>query len=190
MSSEKKPPSLPEKDFGTVIEPATFRIQRLLPGPIELVWAFLTESDKRGRWFCSGEMELREGGTFSMHFQHANISPEKDFPEKYKQFENGHESSATITECQPPSLLRFTWGEGDAASEVTIELTPRGEAVLLVLTQTRLAAGDEGVGTAAGWHAHLDILGDILAGRERRGFWSHHARLETEYETRLSADRA
>lgn len=34
-------------DYGMIIEPGTLRIQRLLPGPIERVWAYLTESDKR-----------------------------------------------------------------------------------------------------------------------------------------------
>ena len=33
--------------YGVLVEPATLRIQRRLPGPIERVWAFLTESDQR-----------------------------------------------------------------------------------------------------------------------------------------------
>ena len=35
--------------YGVQTEPATVRIQRLLPGPIERVWAYLTESDLRAR---------------------------------------------------------------------------------------------------------------------------------------------
>ena len=31
--------------YGALSEPATLTIQRMLPGPIERVWAYLTESD-------------------------------------------------------------------------------------------------------------------------------------------------
>jgi uncharacterized protein YndB with AHSA1/START domain len=33
--------------YGVLIEPATLKIQRLLPGPVERVWAYLTDSDLR-----------------------------------------------------------------------------------------------------------------------------------------------
>ena len=44
--------------YGRLIEPATLKIERLLPGPIERVWAYLTESDLRRQWLASGEMPL------------------------------------------------------------------------------------------------------------------------------------
>ena len=31
----------------TMIEPGTVKLERLLPGPVERVWAYITESDKR-----------------------------------------------------------------------------------------------------------------------------------------------
>lgn len=34
-------------EFGVVTEPGTVRFERVLPGPIERVWAYLTESEKR-----------------------------------------------------------------------------------------------------------------------------------------------
>jgi uncharacterized protein YndB with AHSA1/START domain len=37
----------------------TVRLERLLPGPLERAWSFLTESDKRARWLAGGEWELR-----------------------------------------------------------------------------------------------------------------------------------
>ena len=49
------------EDYGTVLSPTEVRFQRLLPGPIETVWAFLTDSKKRGEWFASGPMEPRVG---------------------------------------------------------------------------------------------------------------------------------
>jgi uncharacterized protein YndB with AHSA1/START domain len=34
--------------YAEAVEPGTVRLERLLPGPIDRVWAYLTESDKRG----------------------------------------------------------------------------------------------------------------------------------------------
>jgi len=34
----------------TLLAPATMRLERLLPGPVERVWAYLTESEKRAAW--------------------------------------------------------------------------------------------------------------------------------------------
>ena len=48
--------------YGALIEPTTLKIQRLLPGPIERVWAYLTESDLRRQWLAAGPMELKVGG--------------------------------------------------------------------------------------------------------------------------------
>jgi uncharacterized protein YndB with AHSA1/START domain len=42
------------------------RIQRLLPGPIERVWAYLTESDLRRQWLASGTMQLQPGASFEL----------------------------------------------------------------------------------------------------------------------------
>jgi hypothetical protein len=41
------------------------------------------------------------------------------------------------------------------------------------------------VGNGAGWHAHTDILLDLLIGREPRGFWTDHTALQSEYEKRF-----
>ena len=48
--------------YPEVISPTEIRFERLLPGPIETVWSYLTESGKRGEWLASGPMELRVGG--------------------------------------------------------------------------------------------------------------------------------
>ena len=49
-------------EYGVVTEPRTIRMERLLPGPIERVWDYLTDSAKRGKWFAAGKMDLRVGG--------------------------------------------------------------------------------------------------------------------------------
>ena len=40
----------------------TLRIERRLPGPIERVWAYLVESEKRALWFAGGVWDLHPGG--------------------------------------------------------------------------------------------------------------------------------
>ncbi|MBW8859524.1 MAG: ATPase, partial [Caulobacter sp.] len=44
--------------YGEVIEPLTLKIQRLLPGPVDRVWAYLTQSDLRRQWLAAGQMEM------------------------------------------------------------------------------------------------------------------------------------
>ncbi|MGH8529727.1 MAG: SRPBCC family protein [Nevskiales bacterium] len=175
-------------DYGVVLETGTVRFERVLPGPIERVWAYLTESDKRGKWFAAGDMELRAGGKLEFVFRNTDLSADKATPEKYKQYE-GLRTDGRITRCEPPRLLSFTWGEEPPApdSEVTFELSPRGKDVLLVLTHRRLADRKAMLGVSGGWHSHLGILEDQLNGREPRPFWSTHTRLEAEYQQRFGA---
>jgi len=52
--------------YGTLIEPTTLKIQRLLPGPIERCWAYLTESDMRRQWLAEGEMEMKLGASVEL----------------------------------------------------------------------------------------------------------------------------
>ena len=177
-------------EFGVVTQTRTVRFQRVLPGPIERVWAYLTEPEKRGRWLASGPMELRVGGPVELHFRHADLTPHVEQPpEKYRHCADGFTTYGHITRCDPPRLLAYTWDEqSDVASEVTFELAPQGEDVLLVLTHRRLGDRATMLSVAGGWHAHLGILLDHLHGREPRPFWSTHTRLEAEYERRLPAE--
>jgi len=50
--------------YGALTEPATLTIERLLPGPIERVWAYLTESELRRKWLAAGPMEMKVGAPF------------------------------------------------------------------------------------------------------------------------------
>jgi uncharacterized protein YndB with AHSA1/START domain len=177
-----------EGEYGVLTGPGILRIERVLPGPIERVWAYLTESEKRGKWLATGETELRAGGRVDFHFRHADLTPHAEtIPEKYKQMENGASFSGTVTRCEPPRLLSYTWGwpEGDG-SEVTFELTPRGDEVLLTVTHRRVKDAKAVLGYASGWHTHLDILAAVLDGRVPPPFWATHEKLEAEYQRRLA----
>ena len=174
-------------EYGAITEAGTVRIERLLPGPIERVWTYLTNSQQRGKWLATGEMELRVGGKVELRFHHADLSPQREpIPERYKSMENGHTMFGKITRCDVPRLLSYTWGKEPHESEVTFELTAQGNEVLLVLTHRRLADRAEMISVAGGWHTHLAILMDNLNERTPRPFWTTHARIDAEYRRRFA----
>lgn len=168
--------------YGVLTEPTTLRIERLLPGPIERVWAYLTESDKRRQWLAAGDMEMRVGAPFELVWRNDELSAHDEtrpdgFPEEQRM-------DSRITEIDPPNRLSFTWaGSGD----VTMELVPQGGKILLTITHRNLPDRDMLIMVAAGWHMHLDTLVDRTTGNEPQPFWSGWRRLRGEYDRRLPA---
>jgi uncharacterized protein YndB with AHSA1/START domain len=168
-------------EFGAVSEPNTFRITRIVPGPIERIWSYLTDPEKRRTWFGAGPMELLLGGRIGLKFRFDELSVEKTPADKTSECDvNGR-----VTRCEPPRFLSYTWGDENDASEVTFELSPRGRDVVLVITHRRLGDRGKMVSVASGWHAHLDLLADHLDGQRARPFWSTKIRLAAEYERRF-----
>ena len=193
---------------GTNDEPGRFTAPgevvfvRQLPGPIERVWAFLTEPGKRARWLAGGPMELRVGGRVELQFRHETLAavPEP-VPEKYQQGGCGggcgHALVGQVTRCEPPRLLAFTWEMDEGArdgsgSEVTFELTPGAEGVVqLLLRHVRLGEDrDRLTSVAAGWHTHVGLMIAQLRGEAPGPFWSTHARLEAAYAAQLASGAA
>ncbi len=174
-------------DYAQVIAPTTVRIERSMPGPIERLWDYLTDSEKRGHWLAAGDMELREGGRVDLVFRNSELTGNDDpAPAKYAQYAGESRMRGRITACDAPRLLAYTWGEDDGDySEVRFELSPQGDRVHLVVTHSRLSTRDAMLSVAGGWHAHLDILAARLEDREPDGFWRSHTRLEAEYARRI-----
>jgi uncharacterized protein YndB with AHSA1/START domain len=171
------------KALGVVTEPRTVRLERVFPGPIERVWAYLTDSEKRGKWLAPGEMELRVGGRVSLAFNNNNLSADKDTPERFKSKECP-KIEGKVTRYEPPRLLAFTWGQ--EFGEVTFELTPKGKDVLFVVTHRGLPTRNGMVLVSSGWDAHTGVLADILGEQEPRPFWKTFLSLEQEYEKRIA----
>lgn len=161
--------------------PGEVRLVRTLPGPIERVWEFLTDPEKRARWFAGGPMEPRAGGKMELFFRHANIVPDETPPAEAKQYHDpGAAMPGTVLRWEPPHVLSYTFDEN---SDVTFELTTQGKSVVLVLTHR--ARGDDLPflsGYASGWHTHLTHLIALLEGAPRPPFWPTHLRLKAEYE--------
>ncbi|MDB6167552.1 MAG: ATPase [Verrucomicrobia bacterium] len=180
------------EDHGKFTSPAELRFVRTLPGPIERVWDYLTDPEKRARWFAGGPMELRAGGKMRLDFRHKDIAPDETPPEGHKQHHDpGHSMAGTVTRCEPPRVLAFTFGS-DGESEATFELTPQGKNVLLVLTH-RATSGDLPymADFGSGWHTHLTHLIALLEGAPRPPFWPVHTKLKTDYEKlRIAAQQS
>jgi uncharacterized protein YndB with AHSA1/START domain len=185
MSGRKKGPRGPrqhrDEKYGVLKDSETFRIERLLPGPIERVWSYLTDPERRRKWFGDGPMVLRAGGGVELQFEFSGLSSEATPADQ----ENSCTVIGIVTRCEPPRLLSYTWGNEPGASEVSFELEARGEHVLLVITHRRLKNREMAVKVASGWHAHLELLCDHLNDREPRPFWTTKTRLEEEYRERL-----
>ena len=167
--------------------PGEIRIMRTLPGPIERIWSYLTDPQKRSRWFAGGPMELRVGGKVELFFQHKNLAPTETPPEQHAAMHNeGFTMPGTILRCEPPRVLSYTF---DDNSDVTFELIPQEEKVLLILTHR--SRGEDLPflsGYASGWHTHLLILSAELDGTPAPLFWATHAKLKAEYEKQLPAN--
>lgn len=168
------------KDYPQVLSPTEVRFERLLPGPIEKVWSYLTDAGKRGEWLASGPMEPRVGGKVMLRFKHSHLSPNQaPPPAKYATMDvEGHRAEETVTQFDPPHRLAFTWG---AQSEVVFELAPKDGKVLLTLTHRKLPTEAERDGNAAGWHCHLTVLADKLEGRTPPAFWDIFRKIDAEY---------
>ena len=168
--------------YGVLTEPATLKIQRLLPGPIERVWAYLTESALRRQWLAAGEMEMKVGATFTFTWRNDELSsaPTKRPDSCPKE----HTLESQITELDPPRKLGIAWGRSGG---VSFELEPRGSKVMLTLIHRRLPDRPTLLMVSAGWHMHLDVLAARAAGTEPPPFWEGWSRLKEEYDQRLPA---
>jgi uncharacterized protein YndB with AHSA1/START domain len=168
--------------YGTLTEPATLKIERLLPGPMDRIWDYLTKSDLRRKWLAAGDMELKVGAPFEFVWRNDELTnPPGKKPEGFGE---EHCMNSQITECDPPRKLSFTWGESGG---VTFELAPRGTEVLLTITHRRLPDRSTMLNVSAGWHNHLDVLAARVAGQEPAPFWDNWLGLKAEYDKRLPA---
>lgn len=176
----------PEADYGVVSAPQTVRIQRLLPGPIERVWSYLTEGELRRQWLAAGDMQLQEGAPFELVWRNDELTdPPGQRPDG---FGDEHRMQSRITELDPPRRLAFTWGEG--GGDVTFDLEPKGDQVLLTVVHRGISDRANLLMIGAGWHVHLDLLVNRANGgtaQTQETFWDGWTRLRAEYDRRIPA---
>ena len=156
-------------DFASIDGHQTVTLVRDLPGPIERVWAFLTEPKHLALWLSDGLFSARVGGDV--------------------RFDMGAVGQVTIFE--PPHLLEYTWNEPEKSRGAILdtlvrwELVPSGSHIRLTLTHTRLSAS-EAVAHAAGWHALVDALSTRLSGGEPPPIMERISQLHQAYSRRYS----
>jgi uncharacterized protein YndB with AHSA1/START domain len=146
------------------------RFERRIAHPIEDVWGAVTEPDELADWFPARVTidELRPGARLTFAFPGDAIPP----------------SDGEITECDPPRLLAFDWGE----ERLRFELEPvDGRTTLLRFTHV-LTARDQAARDAAGWHVCLGLLEQRLAGEDTEAPGTEqtpeHKQLYDDYERR------
>ncbi|WP_438997998.1 SRPBCC family protein [Variovorax beijingensis] len=176
-----------KSQLGTLLEPGTLRMERTLPASVERVWAYFVDPDKRAAWLAGGTMAEEPGSVFELRFDHTRLSGEVA-PERFSACRSPILQKSRVVEFEPLKRLTISWGSENAtASQVSFEFTQEGDATHLVLTHRRLPDRKETLSVSSGWHAHLDVLDDLLHGRKPRGFWTNHAALEKAYDERLAA---
>jgi uncharacterized protein YndB with AHSA1/START domain len=144
---------------------AMVTLERVLPGPIERVWEFLTTPERLPAWFGNGTIEPREGGIVSLLDGHIR---------------------GVVSQWKPPRRLAYSWNvfspEETASSYpesyLTLELEPRGDQVHLTLRHLPVLDRFE-TRNAMGWHTFLDLIEAALRGEpheNRNTFMERNAR--------------
>lgn len=164
--------------------------RRHLPSPPKTVWRFLVEDKKRGEWLCRGLVEPHAGGRIEFKFdpeEFGQSRPPDKSPTAYTA-----EFEGQVVTYDPDHKLAFTWpSAGDLEdSLITITLTPNGDGTNLELIHERVVRESDLIGSAAGWHTHLELLECRLSRQMAPNFFTRHDELEAEYEARLKALRS
>lgn len=169
--------------FGAFVEPTTLHIQRLLPGPVERVWAYLVDGELRRKWLAGGPLDARAGGAFSFVWRNDDLTrPPGTRPEGVPEEIT---MDGQVLAIDAPHRLEISWG--DSGGSVLFELDRRGERVMLTIVHRRLAERGSQLNIGAGWHMHLDIMAAVLAGDRPPSFWDGWGRLRAAYEQHLPA---
>lgn len=167
--------------YGELTEPRTLTIQRVLPGPVERVWRYLTDSELRRKWLAAGDMLPVAGSAFTLTWRNDQLSdPPGQRPQGWAE---EHSMESRVVEVDPPRKLVITWGK---EGEVSFTLSTRNDGkTLLTLVHRNLPGRPDLLNIAGGWHSHLDILVARVSGQDPQSFWDYWTRVRSEYDKRL-----
>ena len=171
---------LNDADFARFADTTTLVIQRWLPGPVDRIWSYLTDSALRSKWLAAGDMDLTPAAPFELVWRNDDLSKPGERPDGFAEVQR---MGSRIIAVDPMRMLSFAWGKGS----VTFLLEPKGDKVLLTLTHTGLDDHATRGQVAPGWHMHLDILRARIAQETPASFWSGWIALRELYADRLSA---
>lgn len=129
---------------GNVIAEAAVQFERVLPAPLQKVWASLTEPARLAEWYGEGTIEHGEGGKV--------------------EFMGGH-IRGVVTGWRPNQFFAHTWNvfaPGETISNWPVSylefaLSPEGSQTKLTLTHRPIMPRMQPQ-TMMGWHTFLDML--------------------------------
>lgn len=166
--------------FGQVAD-QTLTIERLLPGTVDRVWAYLTDSELRRKWLAAGDMVLEAGAPFELVWRNDELTRLPGV--RPAGFAEEGRMESEIVAIDPPHSLTIAWGQ---TGGVTISLEQQGKDVKLTLVHRRVPSRDVILMLAPGWHVHLDILRALLAGDVPPSFWDSWLAARDQYDQRLA----
>ena len=149
--------------WGELIEPTTLKIQRLLPGPVERIWAYLTDSELRRKWLAAGEMEMKTGAPFELVWRNSELNdpPERAAGGLLRRAPDAEPDHRTRSAAQ--AFIRM-----EQQRRRYVRTGAEGRKVLLTVTHRRLPDRSTMLKVSAGWHMHLDVLVARAAATSRR----------------------
>jgi len=94
---------LDQDRYGVLTEPATLTITRLLPGPVDRIWAYLIDGDLRRQWLAAGAMEERVGAPVDLVWRNDELTdPPGTRPDG---FGDEHRMLCEVVAIDAPRLL-------------------------------------------------------------------------------------
>lgn len=168
------------EEYGVLTEPATLTITRLLPGPVERIWSYLTDGELRRQWLAAGAMEPMAGAPVELVWRNDELTdPPGARPEG---FGDEHRMTCEVLAIDAPRLLAISWG---STGGVTFTLAEKGDEVLLTIVHSRVEDPSVLLNVSAGWHSHVDVLEAKLRGIMPTPHWDNFAQLRGVYAERL-----
>lgn len=170
--------------MGKLLNSHTVQIERILPGPIERVFDYLSKPEYLEKWLMPALVEHELGGR--IQYCSEPIPEHVAGPAKNKA--DQCLIRGTITGFEAPRLIAYTWNElsHEVATEVRFELKQIGDEVQLTVTHSRLPA-DFMAAVAAGWHTHLETVIALLKGETPTEFFSRFNPRFEEYRALFAA---
>jgi uncharacterized protein YndB with AHSA1/START domain len=165
------------EDYGTQLEDGSMRFVRKVPGPIERVWAYLVEPEKRVLWLCGGTSGQEAGDSFTLAFDNSKLGDGAESEEDAARH-NPHQMTAELVTSEPPRVLAFRWN----GAETRFELEEAGDTVKLTVIQSPPSELTQRIGMASGWHTHLGLLVTVLQDDPPRNFWPAFDAAKSHYE--------
>ena len=159
--------------LATQLDEGTVEFVRILPGPIEKVWSYLADNDKRRQWLGSGALPARVGERFSLHIKHSDYWPDDVSADQRAAMAKAEmQMMHVLLALEPPYRLAYSFQpEGWEETRVEFRLMPEGaDKVRLTLTHSKLGDRRHAADAAHGWQGHLAILERKLEGKALPAF--------------------